>query len=376
MAEPGKTERATPKKREEARKRGQVVRSVEINSMLNVLICLIILKIFGGYIFNNIKIVSSYFWSNVATFSITLDTIGSFITFIVSKLFLITLPVFISVFIIGIISNVMQFGFLITFEPLKPSFDKINPFRGLKRLFSKRVLFELGKSIIKILVISYIFYSTIKKIFNEIFLTPLMDIETYLTFAADIVFKLGIKITIAFIFFSILDYIYQKYEYEDNLMMSKQEIKDELKQLEGDPLIKARIRNIQREIARRRMISEIPQADVVITNPNHIAIAVRYKEGKDNAPRIIAKGINLMAEKIKDIARKYGIIIMENPPLARTLVKLEIGWEIPPELFQAMAEILAFVYQAKGKFKLEENKKNVDNIGKIYYFPSPENGGN
>lgn len=376
MAEPGKTERATPKKREEARKRGQVVRSVEINSMLNVLISLIILRIFGKYIFDNIKIVSSYFWSNVTTFSITLDTIGSFMFFIVSKLFLITLPIFVSVFIIGILSNVMQFGFLLTFEPLKPSFDKINPFRGLKRLFSKRVLFELGKSIIKILIISYIFYSTIKKIFNEIFLTPLMDIETYFTFAADIVFKLGIKITIAFIIFSILDYIYQKYEYEDNLMMSKQEVKDELKQLEGDPLIKARIRNIQREMARRRMISEIPQADVVITNPSHIAIAVRYKEGEDNAPKIVAKGVNLMAEKIKDIARKYGIIIMENPPLARTLVKLEIGWEIPPELFQAMAEILAFVYQAKGKFKLDENKKNVDNIGRNYYFPSPENGGN
>jgi len=376
MAEPGKTENATPKKREEARKRGQVVRSVEINSMLNVLVCLIILRIFGEYIFNNIKSLSSYFWSNVTTFSITLDTIGSFIFFVISKLFLITLPVFLSVFIIGILSNVLQFGFLITFEPLKPSFDKINPFRGLKRLFSKRVLFELGKSIIKILVISYIFYSTMKKTFNEIFLTPLMDIETFLIFAADIVFKLGIKITIAFIVFSILDYIYQKYEYEDNLKMSKQEVKDELKQLEGDPLIKARIRNIQREMARRRMISEIPQADVVITNPNHIAIAIRYKEGEDNAPKIIAKGINLMAEKIKDVARKYGIIIMENPPLARTLVKLEIGWEIPPELFQAMAEILAFVYQAKGKFKLEENEKNVDNIGRNYYFPSPENGGN
>lgn len=376
MAEPGKTEKATPKKREEARKRGQVVRSIEINSMLNVLICLIVLRIFGKYIFDNIKTLSSYFWSNVTTFSITLDTINSFIFFIVSKLLLITLPIFLSAFIIGILSNVMQFGFLITFEPLKPSFDKINPFRGLKRLFSKRILFELGKSIIKIVLISYIFYSTIKKIFNEIFLTPLMDIETYFAFAVTIVFKLGIKIIIAFIIFSILDYIYQKYEYEDNLLMSKQEVKDEFKQLEGDPLIKARIRNIQKEMARRRMISEIPQADVVITNPSHIAIAIRYKEGEDNAPKIVAKGVNLMAEKIKDIARKYGIIIIENPPLARTLVKLEIGWEIPPELFQVMAEILAFVYQAKGKFKLEENEKNVHNISKNYYFPSPENGGN
>ena len=209
MAEPGKTEKATPKKREEARKRGQIIRSVEINSMLNVLICLIVLKIFGGFIFDNIKMLSSYFWDNVTTIAITPDAMGSFVNFIISKLLLIILPIFVAVFIIGILSNVLQFGFLITFEPLKPSFDKINPFRGLKRLFSKRMLFELGKSIIKIFVISYIFYSMIKKIFNEIFITPLMDIETYLSFSADIAFSLGIKITVAFIIFSILDYIYQ-----------------------------------------------------------------------------------------------------------------------------------------------------------------------
>ncbi|HPD19137.1 MAG TPA: EscU/YscU/HrcU family type III secretion system export apparatus switch protein, partial [Candidatus Goldiibacteriota bacterium] len=140
MAEPGKTEKATPKKREEARKRGQIVRSVEINSMLNVLICLIVLKIFGGYIFDNIKMLSSYFWDNVTTIAITPDAMGSFVNFIISKLLLIILPIFVAVFIIGILSNVLQFGFLITFEPLKPSFDKINPFRGLKRLFSKRML--------------------------------------------------------------------------------------------------------------------------------------------------------------------------------------------------------------------------------------------
>jgi flagellar biosynthetic protein FlhB len=265
------------------------------------------------------------------------------------------------VFVTGIASNVLQFGFLVSFESLKPSFEKINPAAGFKRIFSKRLLFELAKDLFKIAVIGYVFYTTVKKIFGDIFMTPLMDMDTYFNFATAAVYKLGMKIVIAFIIFAIIDYLWQRYDYEDNLMMSKQEVKDELKQLEGDPLIKSRIRNIQREMARKRMISEIPQADVVITNPTHVAVAIRYKEGSDNAPLLVAKGINLMAEKVKDIARKNSIIIMENPPLARALVKLEIGWEIPPELFQAVAEILAFVYQAKGKIKLEETPENVDN---------------
>ncbi|HRU39123.1 MAG TPA: flagellar biosynthesis protein FlhB, partial [Candidatus Goldiibacteriota bacterium] len=343
MAEPGKTEKATPKKREEARKRGQVVRSVEINSMLNVLVSLVVLRVFGEYIIHGFKRLATYFWSNVTTLSLSPDSMGSFMYFLIIQTVLIMLPILIVVFIVGIVSNVVQVGFLVTFEPLKPSFDKINPARGFKRIFSKRLIFETIKAVLKIGIIGYILFSTVKKTYNEIFVTPLMDIDTYFNFTANMVYKLGMKIVIAFIVFSIIDYLWQKYDYEDGLKMSKQEVKDELKQLEGDPLIKSRIRNIQREMARKRMISEIPQADVVITNPTHIAVAVRYKEGEDNAPVIVAKGKNFMAEKIKSIARKNSIIITENPPLARELVKLEVGWEIPPEFFKAVAEILAFV---------------------------------
>lgn len=165
----------------------------------------------------------------------------------------------------------------------------------------------------------------------------------------------------AFIVFSLADFLYQKWQYDDNLKMTKQEVKDEYKQLEGDPMIKSRIRSIQREMARKRMISEIPQADVVITNPTHVAVALKYDEKGEKAPFIVAKGMNFMAEKIKEIARKNRVVIVENPPLARSLVKLELGWEIPPDLFQAVAEILAFVYQTKGKIRLDENEKKVDN---------------
>jgi flagellar biosynthetic protein FlhB len=377
MADPGKTENATAKKKEEARKKGQVARSVEINVVLNVLASFLVLKTAGDYIMHNLKELSIYFWGNILTFSIDPNTMTSFITFVVIRIILIMLPLLAVVFVIAILSNVLQFGFLITFESMKPSFDRVNPASGFKRIFlSKRIIFELVKATFKIAVISYILYSTSKKILNEIFLTPLMDINTYFLFAADSIYKLAMKVVVAFIVFSIIDYLFQKYEFEDSLKMSKQEVKDELKQMEGDPLIKSRIRQIQRELARKRMISEIPQADVVITNPTHVAVALRYKEGEDDAPRIVAKGINLMAEKVKQIARDNRVIIVENPPLARTLVKLEVGWSVPPDLFQAVAEVLAFVYQAKGKIRLEENDKKVDNsILNDTYIPRPDIGG-
>jgi flagellar biosynthesis protein FlhB len=378
MAEPGKTENATAKKKEEARKKGQVARSIEINVVLNVLASFLVLKTAGEYIMHNLKELSIYFWGNVLTFSIDPNTMASFISFVIIRILLILLPLLAVVFVVGILSNVLQFGFLVTFEAMQPKFEKINPASGFKRIFfSKRLIFELIKAIFKIVVISYILYSTAKKILNEIFLTPLMDINTYFMFAADSVYRLGMKVVIAFIVFSIIDYLYQRYEFEDSLKMSKQEVKDELKQMEGDPLIKSRIRQLQRELARKRMISEIPHADVVITNPTHVAVALRYREGEDEAPKIVAKGINLMAEKVKEIARANSVIIVENPPLARTLVKLEVGWSVTPELFQAVAEILAFVYQAKGKIRLEENDKKVDNsILNDIYIPRPDIGGN
>ena len=329
--------------------------------MLNVLMALVVLKIFGPYMMSVVKGAGVYFWGNAFSIELTSDTAMKELTLMLQKIMMSLLPILITVFIIALAANVSQFGFLISFEPMKPNISKISPIKGFKRIFSKRTLFELIKAVFKIGVISYILYSSVQKVFNEIFMTPLMDMETYFAFAASTAFKLAMKIVIAFVVFSIIDYLYQRYDYEDNLKMSKQEVKDELKQMEGDPFVKARIRNIQREMARKRMISEIPRADVVITNPTHVAVALRYEEGGTGAPVIVAKGMNLMAEKIKEIARKNSVVIVENPPLARSLVKLEVGWEISPEFFQAVAEILAFVYQAKGKIKLEENGKKLDN---------------
>ncbi|MCE5301103.1 MAG: flagellar biosynthesis protein FlhB [Spirochaetia bacterium] len=377
MAEPGKTEKATPKRREDGRKKGQVAKSIEVNVVINVLMAVIVLKVGGDYIMHNMKDICIYFWGNVSTFTLDLNTVPQMMAKVIKMIVLTLLPILAVVFLMGIVSNVIQFGFMLSFEPLKPSFDRINPAKGFKRIFlSKRLIFETVKAIVKIAVIGYILYSVVKKIMNEMFLTPLMDMDTLFMFCASAVYGLSMKIIIAFIVFAVADYLFQRYDYEDQMKMSKQEIKDEMRQMEGDPMIKMRIRQIQREMARTRMISEIPTADVVITNPTHVAVALRYRDGEDQAPKIVAKGMNLMAEKIKSIAREKGIIIVENPPLARTLVKLEAGWEIPPELFQAVAEILAYVFQAKGKIRLENNGGKVDNnILARHYIPHPETGG-
>jgi len=361
MPEPDRTETATPKKREDVRKKGQVARSVEINSVLNVLIVFIVLNIFGNYIIDNIKNISISFWSNLFSFNLNADNISNFVSQVIFKIILILLPVFIAAFLVAIISNLLQVGFNISFEPLKPNLDNINPMKGLQRIFSKRMLVELLKAFLKIAIIGYVFYGGIKKIFNDIFLTPLMDINTLFIFITSITYNLAMKIVIAFIIFAFIDYLYQRWEFEQNIKMTKQEIKDEMKQLEGDPLIKVRIRNIQREMARRRMISEIPKADVVITNPTHIAVALSYNEKENPVPLIIAKGLNFMAEKIKKIAKDNKIPIVENRYLAKLLVEIDVGREIPFELFQTVAEILAYVYQIKGKIKLDEISKKVDN---------------
>lgn len=335
---------------------------MELIALMNVLVVLVTLKVGGDYMLSNIKLTANHFWNNVGGIDLTPELFLQQSVFIMRQLTLILLPVFVVVVLAGLLSNIMQVGFQVSFEPLKPAFDKINPAKGFQRIFSRRSMIDLVKAMIKIVIIGYIFYSTVRKIFNDIFNTPLMDIDTYLIFVGSTVFSLGMKMLAAFAVFSIADYIYQKWEFEDSIKMTKQEIKDEMKQMEGDPLIKARIRNIQREMARKRMIAEIPHADVVITNPTHAAVALRYKEGEDNAPVIVARGLNYMAQRIKQIARDNKVVVVENAPLARALVKYEVGWEVPPEFFQAIAEILAYVYQVKGKIRLEEKGKKLDNI--------------
>jgi flagellar biosynthetic protein FlhB len=224
----------------------------------------------------------------------------------------------------------------------------INPINGLKRMFSIKALAELVKSIVKIIVVSLVAYQYIKGQINEIL--NVMDMETanMLSYFAVLVFNVGIRISVTFIILGIIDYLFQWWQYEKDLRMSKQEIKDEYKETEGNPQIKSKIREKQRAISMRRMMQEVPKADVVITNPTHFAVAIKYDLNVSSAPIVIAKGQDFIAQRIKEIARENKVEIVENKPLARTLYStVEIGESIPQDLFQAVAEVLAFVYSLK-----------------------------
>lgn len=345
-----KTEKATPKRRQEARKKGQVLKSTEVNSVLVLLASFLMLKFLLVSMISQVQDYIYNLWHQFRGINITIETISPLLIELVFLFFKLTIPLFGMVVITGIISNLIQVGFLISTESLQIKLSRINPLEGLKRILSKKALVELTKAIAKIGLISYITFSTIK---DRIKVFPYfmdMEIHSILNFLGQMLFNILWKIALFLAILAVLDYLYQKYEYETNLKMSKQEIKDEYKNIEGDPQIKGKIREKQRQMAMRRMMQEVPHADVIITNPTHLAIAIKYDAQTMDAPTVIAKGQDLVALRIKELAKKHGIVTVENKPLAQVLFhNVEINEQIPEDLFQAVAEILAFVYRLKQK---------------------------
>ena len=344
-----KTEQPTPRKREDARKKGQVAKSQELNSVFIILTGLLALVIF----YNNI--LSGF----AGSFHYNLTQIGTDITvtkfyelFIANGMTLIKMvaPILIFLGIVGLLINLAQVGFMISAEAIEPKLDKLDLVKGFKRIVSMRTLVNLFRDTAKITIIAYVAYLTYKaEMPNYI---PLADQEVgqIVVFMSSVALKIVLRAAGVLLILSILDYAYQKYEHEKQLKMTKQEIKDEMKHHEGDPLIKMRIRRIQREMARSRMLQAVEDADVVVTNPTHLAVALKYDSEAMPAPVVVAKGERLIAEKIKEIAQKANVPIVENKPLARALFKsVDIGMEIPAKLFKAVAEVLAYVYKLKGK---------------------------
>jgi flagellar biosynthetic protein FlhB len=257
-------------------------------------------------------------------------------------------PILGSILVAGVASNFMQSGVTFSLHAIQPKLEKMSPIAGLKRIFSVRSGVELFKSLLKLLIVGYVAYRTIVGEFEFFFELVNQDIGQILAFIGTLCLKLCIKVGAVFAVLAVLDFLYQKHEYEKNLRMTKQEVKEEFKQSEGDPLIKSRIRSIQRQMARRRMMKDVPTADVVITNPVHVAVALKYEPGKNSAPIVVAKGMRKVAEKIKEIARLHGVPIVEKPLLARMLFKsAQVGDEIPVNLYQVVAEILAHVYRMR-----------------------------
>ncbi|GGG80675.1 flagellar biosynthesis protein FlhB [Paenibacillus radicis (ex Gao et al. 2016)] len=345
-----KTEKATPKKKQDARKKGQVSKSAELPSSFILLFVFAGFAMIGGYFKERIMGMFWHLFNDQLTMELSEGNVRVLFKELAIDMIVILAPIFSIVIIVAIVGNVMQFGFLLTGEPLKPKFSKLNPLNGFKQIFSPRSLVEFAKSITKLLIIGLLVYQTIAGQWNRILLLPHLSIEQIFNFAAGLTVNLGIKIGSVLVIVAFLDYMYQRYEHAKNLRMSKQDIKDEHKKVEGDPLIKGKIRERQRRMAMQRMMQEVPKADVVITNPTHFAIALQYDATKMEAPLIIAKGMDHIALKIREVAKEHGVITMENKPLARALYeRADIGDSIPADLFQAVAEVLAHVYKLKGR---------------------------
>jgi flagellar biosynthetic protein FlhB len=346
-----KTERATPKKREDSRKKGQVLKSQDVTSAILLLCVFMFLFFAAGFMKDRFFL---FFQHAFATYipiqTFDGDSLMLIYMDVVMQMALILLPVMLIAMLAGVIGNVAQFGLLLTMEPLKMDLKKIDPIKGLKRIFSIKAIVELMKSILKISFIGsvtvIIIWMNLDKVLNLAFKSPAIAMLTIGKLAA----IMGIAASFTLLFISLLDFMYQKYDYEKNLKMSKQDIKDEYKNSEGDPIIKSRIKQLQREMAMRRMMQEVPDADVVITNPTHYAIAIKYEDGNMDAPIVVAKGVDFIAQKIKLIATEHNIVMVENRPLARALYDdVEIGGRIPEQFFKAIAEILAYVYRIQRK---------------------------
>lgn len=345
-----KTEPATAKKRQDARKKGQVAKSMDLPAAFILLFSFLAFLMFGGYMKEKIIKIFRNVYENQLTMDITAANVQVLFVDLVKEGLIILAPIFILVVLVAFIGNYAQIGFMFIGEPLMMKFNKINPIEGFKRIFSLRTVMDFLKSTLKMLIIGYVVYTTLMGEKAKLLGLGHAPLESTFSFIASVTLKLGIKIGAILIVLAIFDFIYQKYEHEKSLKMSKQDIKDEYKKSEGDPLIKGKIRAKQRQMAMQRMMQEVPKADVIITNPTHFAVALKYDSNNMQAPTVIAKGADYVALKIKEVAKKNGIMTMENKPLARAIfAQVEIGESIPAELFQAVAEVLAYVYKVKGK---------------------------
>lgn len=345
-----KTEPATAKRRHEMREKGQIPKSRELVTALMLLISFLSMKILGKYIFADLAVAMRSFLSfpKELDTSFTVANIMSMsirCAFILAK---VLAPILLIIAFVALAVNYAQVGVIFTSKPLMPNLSKLNPVEGFKRLFSKNGFVELIKSILKIAVIGYVVYDYLRDNYKIIPELLNMNIESSFVFIGDTILNVGIRAAAVLLVLSVFDLGFQRWDYEKNIRMSKQEIKDEYKMVEGNPQIKSKIREKQRQLALRRMMAEVPHADVIITNPTHFAIAIKYDASVSDAPVVIAKGKDLIAHRIKDIAKQNKVPLVENKPLAQTLFKsVDIGERIPAELYKAVAEVLAYVYSLK-----------------------------
>jgi flagellar biosynthetic protein FlhB len=349
-----KTEPATSKKLSDARNEGQVCKSKELDQAASLVVLFLMLRSLMSYIGEHFLQIFPDIYNKIpgtmSASEVTYMGIMSYMQYAALSSLKIAGPFFLAGVAVALIVNIIQVKWKISTKPLAPKFSKFNPINGFKRMFSKDSLFELVKSIAKIVLIFLIAFITLRSHVNEIFLMYNITLNQAIAEIGSLIIDTGFRISLVYCIIGAVDYIYQKHKFSEDMKMTKQEVKDEMKNAEGDPQIKGKQRQRMQEASRRRMMQDVPKADVVITNPTHYAVALKYDSGSGTAPVLLAKGADLVAQKIKEIARENHVEIVENKPLARMIyTNVEVGREIPPELYQAVAEILAAVYRAQNR---------------------------
>ena len=351
-----KTEEPTAKKLDDARKEGQVAKSQEIATAFSLLSLFIIPRLAYPFIGTNFLGIFERVYNNIPNVARTyegrlpVNFISSILSNAILTMLLVTAPFLIIGFLTAFICDFVQVGFKPTSKPLQPKLSKLNPISGMKKIFSARKLFELGKSILKLAVMAVVIYTFFTGRTESLFLLYDMPLKQAIGLMGNLIISLGLRIAAAYMVIAFIDLIYQRRKFRKDMMMTKKEVKDEYKNSEGDPQVKGAQKRRMMEASRRRMMQQLPQADVVITNPTHYAVAIKYDADEAEAPVVVAKGADYLAQKIKETARENNVEIVENKPLARMLyANVEVGELVPPELYKAVAEVLAYVYHLKGK---------------------------
>lgn len=345
-----KTEAPTDKRRQETREKGTVAKSTEINSVMVLLAGLLLLRIFGPWMMKEMAGCMTETFSSIANTHMDVRRLTTIMTNTLFLTIKLILPIAGGILVTGVLANIIQVGFMFTLKPLVPSLSKINPITGFGRLFTLRSVVETLKSILKLVVIGAIAWSTVSAAFPTILTLADASVGAIMNFIMEKSYTIILRVAVALIVLAVLDYAYQRYDFEKRLRMSKQEVKDEHKQMDGDPKVKSRIRSLQREMARRRMMGEVPKATVVVTNPTYIAIALQYNQAEHDAPLVLAKGKRIIAQRIREIAIASGVPIVEDKPLARAMYdQAEVGFPIPMQFYTAVAEVLAYVYRLKNR---------------------------
>lgn len=348
MADANRTEQATPKRRRDARKKGQIPRSKEVPSALTFVVVVLFFLFAGSYVLAEFRIQFLGFWGHFDAGEFTILTAQQLLTEVLWGVMKLAGPLLLLILTVSLGGTVVQGGFVFSSEPLKIKGDKLNPAKNVKKIFSKTGIVELLKSLALVVVLTYLAASAVWERIDEFQAMVVMDLATILATWASILYTVSLRVGIFLAILAAADYLFQRYKFEEDLKQTRQEVRDDYKETEGDPLVKGRIRRLQKEMARKRMMAAVKTADVVVTNPTHYAVALRYDVQTMAAPRVVAKGKGYLAQKIKELAREHKIPMVESVALAQTLYKtVELDQEVPASLYKAVAQILAYVYKLK-----------------------------